>query len=102
MFPQVGTEIRITIAGNKCDLEKNRAVPEEEALSYSESVGATHVYTSAKLNKGLDDAFAGLSKRMAERRNQKLKERPGSSKRGLVLADEPLFNPVEPKKQGCC
>ena len=38
----VGQEISITIAGNKIDLEKNRAVSEEEALTYTESVGATH------------------------------------------------------------
>lgn len=60
----VGNDIAITIAGNKIDLEKSRHVKEKEALAYAESVGATHYHTSAKLNKGLDDAFVELSTKM--------------------------------------
>jgi len=57
----VGNDIIIVIAGNKIDLEKNRAVNEEEAISYAESVGATHFHTSAKANKGLDEVFFSLA-----------------------------------------
>ena len=57
----VGNDIIIAIAGNKIDLEKQRNVSEEEALSYVTSVHATHFYTSAKLNKGLDDVFQDIT-----------------------------------------
>lgn len=63
----VGEDIEISIAGNKIDLERNRKVTEEAAKKYAKSVGATHSNTSAKLNKGLDDAFIDLTKRILER-----------------------------------
>ena len=59
----VGTDITLSIAGNKTDLEKNRAVNEEEAIEYANSVGATHFHTSAKANKGLNEVFDDLSKK---------------------------------------
>ena len=85
----VGNEISIVIAGNKYDLQKKRAVPEEEALQfvpepaalspnsrriptnalfpwtlrYAEDVGAKHIYTSAKTNMNLEEAFTELATR---------------------------------------
>jgi hypothetical protein len=38
----VGDDIELCIAGNKCDLEKQRQVPEDEAEAYAVSVNATH------------------------------------------------------------
>jgi Ras-related protein Rab-21 len=64
----VGQDIAITLAGNKVDLEKNRLVPEADATSYAESVGASHYHTSAKLNRGLDEAFDDLTDKMLKRR----------------------------------
>lgn len=95
----VGADICITIAGNKIDLEKHRVVPEAEALDYASSVGATHIYTSAKQNKGLEAAFADLSSRMATRRKE---PRPMSTKRSsLILVDDQPPTP-KPKQAGCC
>merc|ERR1719478_1918392 len=59
----VGPDIVIVIAGNKCDLEKQRNVDHEEAVKYAESVGAQHFLTSAKQNKNLDKVFVELTKR---------------------------------------
>ena len=88
----VGPDIAIVIAGNKCDLEKQRNVDHEEAVKcvvpvtgsallcavwcshvdcglwmwvcrYAESVGAQHFLTSAKQNKNLDKVFVELTKR---------------------------------------
>jgi Ras-related protein Rab-21 len=56
----VGGDIAIAIAGNKCDLEKNRNVQESEAIAYADSVGASHFNTSAKANKGLTEVFNNL------------------------------------------
>lgn len=57
----VGNEILIAIAGNKIDLERQRGVSGEDALTYAASVGATHFYTSAKSNKGLEEIFIDLT-----------------------------------------
>lgn len=59
----VGNDISIAIAGNKIDLEKDRHVSESEALIYAQSVSATHIYTSAKTNRGLDEIFNDLAQR---------------------------------------
>lgn len=86
----VGDDISICIAGNKSDLHRNRKVPEDEAKRYAESVGAAHFDTSAKLNRGLEDVFVELTKRMLARASSKKK--PGSA---LIADDddEPLANP---------
>jgi Ras-related protein Rab-21 len=56
----VGPDIIIAIAGNKVDEEKRRAVNREAAEEYARSVGAIHVLTSAKMNKGIDAIFNEL------------------------------------------
>jgi len=60
----LGTDIVLAIAGNKCDLERNRVVPIDKAEAFALSVGARHYSTSAKLNKGVDELFLDLTKRM--------------------------------------
>ena len=57
----VGNDIIIVVAGNKIDLEKQKSIPEEEAMKYVQSVEATHFYTSAKLNRGIDAVFTDLT-----------------------------------------
>ena len=60
----LGANVEICVVGNKADMEKNRTVPLQEAETYAASVGAKHYSTSAKLNKGVDELFLDLSKRM--------------------------------------
>lgn len=109
----VGNDISIVIAGNKIDLEKRRAVPEDDALQYAESVGATHIYTSAKQNRGLDETFNELASRMVKRKasqSSSLLDAPGSSrgggvggangkKGGLTFVDS---DTTPTKKSSCC
>lgn len=58
----VGSDIILCIAGNKCDMEKQRQVPEDEAEKYAESVGAFHMKVSAKSGRGVDEVFLSLAK----------------------------------------
>jgi len=60
----LGKDVVLAIAGNKCDLERSRVVSIEEAEQYAESVSAKHYSTSAKLNKGLEELFLDITKRM--------------------------------------
>mmetsp|Transcript_37980 Transcript_37980/g.65534 ORF Transcript_37980/g.65534 Transcript_37980/m.65534 type:complete len:220 (+) Transcript_37980:97-756(+) len=110
----VGNDIAIVIAGNKYDLAKNRAVQEADALAYAESVGAAHIYTSAKQNKGLDESFGELTTRMTTRRREQASSLSdigppvvgGKSGRGrggksaLVIVDNEQGS--KKKEGGCC
>ncbi|KAN0006487.1 hypothetical protein ACTFIV_004909 [Dictyostelium citrinum] len=60
----LGNDISLCIIGNKCDLEKTRVIPLADAEAYAKSVGAIHYSTSAKLNKGVEDLFLDLTRRM--------------------------------------
>lgn len=60
----LGAAVEICVVGNKADMEKNRTVPLQEAETYAATVGAKHYSTSAKFNKGVDELFLDLSKRM--------------------------------------
>lgn len=103
----VGKDISIAIAGNKSDLERNRQVSTEEGQSYAATVDACYFNTSAKLNRGIDEAFLELSKRMlaAKKRsnpmNGSLGDGPGNWQRpkrtGLIVAEE-----EESQGRGCC
>lgn len=93
---KMNRDIPIAIAGNKIDLEKDRHVPVSEAVSYAKSIGAIHMHTSAKLNKGLDDIFQKLAAKCIK---------GGCAKAGkggrpsLVIVDD---DPDNAPKRGCC
>jgi len=70
----LGNSVSIAIVGNKSDLERSRAVNNDEAEKYAQTVGAKHYSTSAKLNKGLDELFLDLAKSMLAIHAQSIKE----------------------------
>ncbi|XP_008053429.1 ras-related protein Rab-21 [Carlito syrichta] len=102
----LGNEICLCIVGNKIDLEKERHVSVQEAESYADSVGAKHYHTSAKQNKGIEELFLDLCKRMIEtaqvdeRAKGNGSSQPGAARRGVQIIDD------EPQAQsgggGCC
>ncbi|KDO23524.1 hypothetical protein SPRG_11446 [Saprolegnia parasitica CBS 223.65] len=89
----VGDEIDIAIAGNKIDLKRNIKVTEADAVAYAKSVGASHFYTSAKLNRGLDDVFVDLAKRMLGRGGA---SRSKKNKASAFVADDDAPMPMPP------
>lgn len=99
----LGEDVCLCIAGNKMDLEKDRAVPVGEAESYAASVKAKHFMTSAKQNRGIEELFLDLTRRMievAEANDQQVNSlgRGGNQRRNVVIVDD------EPQQQrsGCC
>lgn len=105
----LGDDICLCIAGNKIDLEKDRHVQTSEAEEYARSVGAKHYHTTAKANKGIEEMFLDLTKRMVQKQAQDdadIAANPNSSKardqstrrKNVVIVDE------EPQKKsgGCC
>ncbi|XP_035214837.1 ras-related protein Rab-21-like [Stegodyphus dumicola] len=99
----LGDDVCLCIAGNKTDLEKDRAVPVGEAEAYAASVRAKHFSTSAKQNRGIEEMFLDLTRRMIEiseandHRANSL-GRVGNQRRNVVIVDD------EPQQQrtGCC
>jgi len=99
----LGNDITLCIAGNKIDMAKERNVSVEQAEEYAASVGAKHFHTSAKLNKGIEELFLDLSKRMMEKVEQDTQKgsmRTGSQRnRNVVIVDDEA---AQPAKSGCC
>uniref|UniRef100_A0AAY5F5K9 Ras-related protein Rab-21 n=1 Tax=Electrophorus electricus TaxID=8005 RepID=A0AAY5F5K9_ELEEL len=102
----LGNEISLCIVGNKIDLEKERHVSVEEAEGYADSVGAKHYHTSAKLNKGIEELFLDLCKRMMEtaQAEERLRGNGASTaapgRRGVqIIDDEPR---AATAAGGCC
>lgn len=72
----MGDDIVLTIVGNKSDLERDRAVSQEEAASFAQSIGAQHVSASAKTGQGIDAAVSDTARMVIASR-----KRLGSSAR---------------------
>ena len=60
--------IVLAIACNKCDMSGQRAVAFQRAQDYAESVGAIVFETSAKANKGIEELFVEISRRIIANR----------------------------------
>eukprot|EP00057_Strongylocentrotus_purpuratus_P012956 XP_011667430.1 PREDICTED: ras-related protein Rab-21-like [Strongylocentrotus purpuratus] len=96
----LGNDISLCIAGNKIDLEKQRNVSVADAEAYAASVGAKHFHTSAKLNKGIEEMFLDLSKRMLE--STFLDDGASSSRASKHKSVTIVEDAEEPKSGGCC
>ena len=68
----LGTDVVLAIAGNKIDLERKRVISIEQGEKYAQEVGAVHFNTSAKLDKGVNELFFHLAKKLLDT-NQKKK-----------------------------
>lgn len=97
----LGTDICLTIAGNKTDLESERHVSVEAAEEYARSVGARHHHTSAKLNRGIEEMFLDLSQQMISKADEKPKNGsgPGSRRNNITVVDD---TQIPGQKSGCC
>ena len=104
-----GKDIVLVLAGNKIDMERNRQVTNEDAEAYAASVDAQLYGTSAKVNRGVEQAFLNVAKRLVAKKNAGGSSRgggaggggPGGSSRGrgMIIVDE---KPRVTKQQECC
>jgi 50S ribosomal subunit-associated GTPase HflX len=70
VWAKVGTDLVLTILGNKIDLARQQTVPEEEAAKLATSIGAEHCYVSAKTGAGIDAAVLSTARRALAQRVQ--------------------------------
>ena len=85
---QVGPDIVVTIAANKCDLEKERSVPDAVVAAYAKDARASYFNTSAKTGSGLEQAFLDIAKRVMEKQHEKAAR--SSSPGSLGIPVQPL------------
>ena len=52
-----GKSIVLGVAGNKCDMYEQEAVPENEAREFAKSINAIYSLTSAQNNTGINELF---------------------------------------------
>ncbi|BBM99405.1 Ras-related protein Rab-21 [Marchantia polymorpha subsp. ruderalis] len=93
--------IVLTIAGNKCDMDRHRTVDLQDSERYAESIGAHHFLTSAKSNTGIEEAFLDVAKRVLEVRKGESPEGMSSvaHRKSLIVVDD---QPQAPPPSKCC
>eukprot|EP00938_MAST-03A_sp_MAST-3A-sp1_P005387 g5387.t1 len=98
---KMNRSIPIAIAANKSDLEKSRTVDRGAAEAYAQSIGAVHIHTSAKLNKGLDQVFVKLTQKMVSQSKSQASSASRASRRNkpLIIMDD---GDDEKPSGGCC
>jgi len=63
----VSNDVVLAIVGNKCDLEDQRQIRKEKAEAYVATVDSTIFQEiSAKDNKGIEDLFNNIAKKLVE------------------------------------
>ncbi|XP_066585816.1 ras-related protein Rab-21 [Prorops nasuta] len=102
----LGNEVCLVIAGNKIDLEKDRNVSIEEAEEYARQVGATHFYTSAKLNQNIEELFLDITYRMIQHTDTAAEQkstlcRTNSTRRNVLVVEDDTVREQTTKKS-CC
>ena len=61
-----GSSVELFLVGNKCDLESERVIKEEQGKDKADSIGAQFFETSALTGAGISDLFTTLAKKCTE------------------------------------
>eukprot|EP00697_Spironema_sp_BW2_P001749 gnl/Spiro4/12354_TR6520_c0_g1_i1.p1 gnl/Spiro4/12354_TR6520_c0_g1~~gnl/Spiro4/12354_TR6520_c0_g1_i1.p1 ORF type:complete len:219 (-),score=35.48 gnl/Spiro4/12354_TR6520_c0_g1_i1:19-675(-) len=91
----ITNKIPMCIAANKIDLERNRRVDAADANNYAASVGAEHIPTSAKQNKGIDDCFLSVARQLLAS-----SPAPRPTRNTVQIFDD--MTPPAKRQPGCC
>eukprot|EP01080_Neovahlkampfia_damariscottae_P004079 gene4079-7368_t len=75
----------MVLAGNKCDLESERAVTKEEAKKTATEQSMGFIETSAKSRKNVDEAFYELVREVRKSKDKKPTPGGGAKKKGGCL-----------------
>lgn len=98
----LGNDVVLCIVGNKTDLEKDRTVPLETAEEYAKLVNAKLYHTSAKLNKGIEELFDDLAKRMLEKLPANSNDSASTRQSGIPIQPQSPSTENNRKNSSCC
>ena len=65
-----GAEISIAVCANKSDLERARRVSNDDGEAYAKGIGASFHSTSAKTDKGVEQAFMSVARALDMKRGK--------------------------------
>ncbi|KAF3384724.1 Ras-like protein [Penicillium rolfsii] len=92
----------IIVVGNKCDLEKERVVSQQEGEALARQFGCKFIETSAKSRMHVEDAFYDLVREI-RRYNKEMSSYPSGSGAFGARAPENKMDVSEPgESAGCC
>ena len=102
----------MVLVGNKCDLEKEREVSEEEGKELAETNGMIFFETSAKTGKNVEEVFVESAKQIAKKINEGyydlendscgIKKGSGNTQNVVLGEDKNNNKNEEDKNKGCC
>ena len=100
--------IVLGIAGNKCDLYEEEAVPESEAREFAQKIGAIFELTSAQNNTGINELFQNVGNKYLDPNfqqklqiDEKENGEEGKTEKVVLNANE-VKNNDKKKKKGFC
>jgi GTPase KRas protein len=92
----------IIVVGNKCDLERERVVTEQEGEALARQFGCKFIETSAKSRINVENAFYDLVREI-RRYNKEMSSHPSGSGAFGARAPEGKMDVSEPgESAGCC
>ena len=97
--------ILMVLVGNKCDLEDNREVTEEEGREFAEKNGMLFFETSAKTGKNVEELFKQSVKVIDQKIKENYYDLENDScgiKKGNEEINVVLETNLEKDKKGCC
>ena len=95
----------MVLVGNKCDLEDNREVTEEEGREFAEKNGMLFFETSAKTGKNVEELFKQSVKVIDQKIKENYYDLENDScgiKKGNEEINVVLETNLEKDKKGCC
>ena len=104
-YPQVrenvGENIVLGIAGNKCDLYEKEEIKEEEVREWANEIGAVFELTSAQSNTGINELFENLGYKFIDPNFKPARIEEKREKSIVINKNDLIKNETKTKKSFC-
>lgn len=98
---QADKNIVIVVAGNKCDMERDRQINKADAQEFCRKLQIRHFDTSAKSGNGVDEVFQELATLIYQANKDTLRTGSGRGRRNVGVTIDRRQSNAEKKKK-CC